>query len=282
MNSVLNSFPNFNADFFWTVAVLAVLGGVVMLLVFLVGRRVIRRFRIRRYDELAFKIHNQWRDIVRGGVPMETWRKDPMQCEIVQSIVIQEIGAATDKDRAGLQDFLRASGLIGLCIEKVKEGHGWSRRRAILALGAMRGPEAIAPLSEVLDDRRRDEVWLVRLRAVIALDEIRHPRTIPILLEAVRDPNRLIRMKAASTLARFEHRRIEILRNIVDSSDRYALHAMISALELGGGFEQTLKELSNPLLHDETVERLVAALREGAAGLWATRPADPVVESVFP
>src|SRR5258705_3758582 len=402
MNSVLNSFPNFNADFFWTVAVLAVLGGVVMLLVFLMGRRVIRRFRIRRYDELAFKIHNQWRDIVRGGVPIETWRKDPMQCEIVQSILIQEIGAATDKDRAGLQEFLRASGLIGLCIEKVKEGHGWSRRRAILALGAMRVPEAIAPLSEVLgvwqletrvaavqalgrtglaeaaepiieafmvgglkvpldpvtnalvrcyldrpaailpflrrsqgesrellarvaselataemademivlaEDPRpevraaaakalslaplplaipalgnlaRDEVWFVRLRAVIALDEIRHPRTIPILLEAVRDPNRLIRMKAASTLARSEQRRIEILRNIVDSSDRYPLHAMISALELGGGFAQTLKELSDPLLHDETAERLLAALREGAAGLWATRPADPVVESVFP
>jgi hypothetical protein len=57
---------------------------------------------------------------------------------------------------------------------------------------------------------------------------------------------------------------------------------MISALELGGGFDQTLKELSDPLLHDETAERLVAALREGAAGLWAVRPADPVVQSVFP
>src|SRR6266850_1659482 len=376
MNSVPNSFPNFNAGFFWTVAVLAVLGGVGMLLAFLVGRRVIHSFRIRRYDGLAFKIHNQWREIVRGGVPMETWRKDPMQCEIVQSIVIEEIGAATDKDRAGLQDFLRASGLIGLCIEKVKERHGWSRRRAILALGAMRVPEAIAPLSEVLGDWQletrvaavqalgrtglaeaaepiieafmvgglkvpldpvtnalarlaselataemademivlaedpraevrasaakalslaplplaipalgdlaRDEVWFVRLRAVIAVGEIRHPRTIPILLETVRDPNRLIRMRAACTLARFEHRRIEILQNIVDSRDRYALHALISALELGGGFEQTLKELSDPLLHDETAERLLAALREGAAGLWATRPADPVVESVFP
>jgi len=401
MNSVPNSFPNFNAGFFWTVAAVAMLG-VGMLLVFLMGRRVIHSFRIRRYDELAFKIHNQWREIVRGDVPIETWRKDPMQCEIVQSIVIEEIGAATDKDRAGLQDFLRASGLIGLCIEKVKEGHGWSRRRAILALGAMRVPEAIAPLSEVLGDwqletrvaavqalgrtglaeaaepiieafmvgalkvpldpvtnalvrcyldrpaailpflRRsqgesrellarvaselataemademivlaedprpevrasaakalslaplplaipalgdlaRDEVWFVRLRAVIAVGEIRHPRTIPILLETVRDPNRLIRMRAACTLARFEHRRIEILQNIVDSRDRYALHALISALELGGGFEQTLKELSDPLLHDETAERLLAALREGAAGLWATRPADPVVESVFP
>ncbi len=402
MNSVLNSFPNFNAEFIWTVTVLAVLVGVGMMLVFLVGRRVIREFRIRRYDALAFKIHNQWREIVRGGVPVETWRKDPMRCEIVQSIVINEIGAATDKDRAGLQELLRASGLIALCIEKAKGGHGWARRRAMLALGAMRVPEAIIPLSEALDDwqldtrmaavqglgrtglaeaaepiierfmvgtlkvpldpitnalvrcyldrpeailpylRRshgesrellarvaselatpemademivlaedpqpevraaaakalavaplplaipalgdlaRDEVWFVRLRAVVALGEIIHPRAIPILLEAVRDPNRLVRMRAASTLARFEHDRMEILQNIVDSRDRYALHAMISALELGGGFEQTLKELSDPVLHNEAAERLLAALREGAAGLWATRPADPVVESVFP
>ena len=402
MNSLQNSFPNFNSTLFLTLAVLAVLCGLVIPLVFLLGRRAIRQFRIRKYDELAFKIHNQWRDIVRGSVPVETWRRDPMQCEIVQSIVVQEIGAATDKDREGLQEFLRTTGLLGLCIENVYHRHGWARRRAMLALGAMRVPEAIAPLSEALDDwqldtrmtavkalgqtalaeaaepileafmvgglkvpldpitnalvhcyvnhpsailpylRRslgesrellarvsselataemademillaedprpevraaaakalavaplplaipaladlaRDEVWFVRLRATIALHEIRHPRTIPILLEAVRDSNRLVRMRAASTLARFEMDRVEILQSIVDSRDRYALHAMISALELGGGFEQTLKELSDPMLHNETAERLLAALREGAAGLWTTRPADPVIESVFP
>ena len=402
MDSVLNSFPNFNASFLWTEAVLATLSGVAMLVAYLVGRRAVRQYRIRRYDELAFELHNQWREIVRGGVPTGTWRTDPTQCEIVQSIVVQEIGAATDKDRVGLQEFLRATGLIDLCIKKVNGGHGWTRRRAMLALGAMRVPEAISPLSDALDDwqldtrmaavrslgrtglaeaaepiietfmvgglkvpldpltnalvrcfidhpaavlpflRRsqgesrellarvaselataemanemivlaedpwpevraaaakalavaplplaipslgqlaRDEVWFVRLRAAIALSEIRHPRTIPILLEAVRDSNRLVRMRAASTLARFEQDRVGILQSIVDSSDRYALHAMISALELGGGFEQTLKELSDPLLHDETAERLLTALREGAAGLWTTRPADPAVESVFP
>jgi HEAT repeat protein len=402
MDSVLRSFPHFNAAFFWMEAILAALGGVVMLIVFLVGRRALRQFRIRRYDARALKIHGQWREIIRGTVSPETWRKDPVQCEIVQSIVIQEIGAATDKDRAGLQEFLRVNGLIDLCIEKVQGGHGWARRRAILALGAMRVREAIAPLSEALDDwqldtrmaavqslgstglaeaaepivetlmvgglkvprdpvtnalvrcyvnhpaailpflRRsqgesrellarvaselaipemademivlaedprpevracaaralavaplplaipalgdlaRDEVWFVRLRATTALNAIRHPRAIPILLEAVRDPNRLVRIRAASALAQFEQDRVEILQNIVDSRDRYALHAMISALELGGGFDHVMKELADPLLHDETAAHLLSALREGAAGLWSTRPADPVVESVFP
>jgi len=83
----------------------------------------------------------------------------------VQSIVIQEIGAATDKDRPGLQKFLRTSGLLDSCIERVHRGRGWKRRRAMLALGAMRMPEAIAPLSEALGDWQLD----TRMIAVQAL-----------------------------------------------------------------------------------------------------------------
>src|SRR3979490_978375 len=99
MNSALHSFPNLNSEFLLTAAILSVLGGVAMLLVFRLGRNAIHQFRIRRYDALAFTFPGEGREIVGGGIPAETWRKNPMQCEIVQSIVIQEIGAATDKDR---------------------------------------------------------------------------------------------------------------------------------------------------------------------------------------
>ena len=109
-----------------------------------------------------------------------------------------------------------------------------------------------------------------------------HPRTIPALLEALRDSNRLVRMRAATALAKFEPETLQILQTIADSRDRYALHAMISALELGGGFEKVMAQLADPMLRDETTARLLGALREAAAGLWSTRPADPVVESVFP
>jgi HEAT repeat protein len=144
---------------------------------------------------------------------------------------------------------------------------------------------ALAPVTlaiPALADLARDEVWFVRLRATTALNEIPHLRTIPILLEAVRDSNRLVRIRAASALSKFQEETVEILRSIVDSRDLYALHAMISALELGGGFEKVMAELSDPLLHDQTAALLLTAIREGAASLWSTRPADPVVESVFP
>jgi HEAT repeat protein len=144
---------------------------------------------------------------------------------------------------------------------------------------------AVAPLPlaiPALTNLARDEVWFVRLRATVALNDVRHPRAIPVLLEAVRDSNRLVRLRAAAALAKFQQDTVEILQSIVDSRDRYALHAMISALELGGGFEKVMTELSDPLLHDRTASHLLDALREGAAGLWSTRPADPVVETVFP
>jgi HEAT repeat protein len=144
---------------------------------------------------------------------------------------------------------------------------------------------SVAPLTlalPALADLARDEVWFVRLRAATALNEIPHPRTIPILFDAVRDSNRLVRIRAASALTKFQQETVEILQSIVDSRDLYALHAMISALELGGGFGKVMAELADPLLHDQTAGHLLDALREGAAGLWSTRPADPVVESVFP
>ncbi len=403
MDPILTSFSQqMNTAFLLTVILVAVAAGIVLLLLFLLARRAWRHFRVRRFDALSIKIHGQWREIVRGEIPAQEWRKDSLQCEIVQSIVIQEISAAPDKDRAGLQEFLRKSGLLDRCIDRVYGGHGWSRRRAMLALGAMRMPEAILPLSEAMDDwqldtrmaavqalgrtglaaaaepiletymvgglkvptdpvanalvrcykdqpeavlpylRRslgesrellarvaselatpgmademillaedprpevracaaralaiaplpvaipalanlaRDDTWFVRLRAVSALNQIPHPRSIPILLEAVRDSNRLVRMRAAAALAKFEHETVEILQSIVDSRDRYALHAMISALELGGGFEKVMAQLADPMLRDEAASLLLHSLREGAAGLWTTRPADPVVESVFP
>jgi HEAT repeat protein len=402
MYCVLIVLPQLDRMFLLTSGVLAALGGVVLLSLFLVAQRGIRHLRSHRYDALAFKLHKHWREIVRGDIPADAWRGSALKREIIQAIVIQEIGAAVDKDRAGLQAFLRSSGLIELCIQKVYAQRGADRRRAMLDLGAMRVPEAVGPLAELLDDwqfdtrlaavqslgrtglvegaapiiemlmvdglkvpagpvdnalvrcflnrpeallpylRRsqgesrellarvaaeiatpamaeemivlaadaqpevrasaaralgiaplqmaipalgdlvRDEVWFVRLRATTATGLLFHPRTIPILLDAVRDSNRMVRIRAAMALAKFEHETVEILHSVVESHDRYALHAMISALELGGGFEKVIAELSDPMLHDEAASRLLSALREGAAGLWSTRPADPVVESVFP
>lgn len=403
MDSILRNFSQLISSLMALTAIIAIVAaGVILLLVILTVHRVWEYFRARRYDARSVKLHGEWRDIVRGDVPIESWRRSSMKCDILQSIILQEISAATDKDRAGLQKFLRASGLLDCCIERVLDERGWRQRRAMLALGAMHVPEAIEALAELLDDRHletrmiavealgkssfmeaaqpiiealmmgrlrippgpianalvrcyleqpeailpylrraqgesreilarvaselptlgmademillagddnaevracaakalsvaplpvaipalgnlvRDEAWFVRLRAVSSLNQIPHPRVIPLLLEALRDSNRLVRTRAAAAITKFEHETQEILQTVADSHDRYALHAMISAIELAGGFEKVIARLVDPVRHEETAALLLNALREGAAGLWATRPADPVVETVFP
>ncbi len=142
---------------------------------------------------------------------------------------------------------------------------------------------AVAPLPlalPALADLARDAVWFVRLRAVASLDTVRHPRAIPILLEALRDPNRLVRLRAATALSEFIQDRTRILENVLDSHDRYALHAMISALELAGDFGKVIEDLVDPARHDAAAKRLLDALREGAAGLWTAGPVDPALEKV--
>lgn len=403
MDSILRSFSQLIHSVMLLAAVIAaVAAGMILLLILLAAHRAWQYFRIRRFDALSIRLHGQWRDIVRGDIPASEWRNDSQQREIVQAIVLQEIGAATDKDRVGLQKFLRDSNLLDRCMKRAREGRGWSRRRAMLALGAMRMPEAIGPLAEALGDRQletrmaavealgktglteaaepiidthlagrlkvptgpianalvrcylnrpesilpqlrrsqgvsreilarvaselathgmademillagdpnpevracaakalsvaplpvaipalanlvRDDAWFVRLRAVSSLNQIPHPRVIPPLVEALRDSNRLVRMKAAAAVAKFEHETLEILQTVAGSHDRYALHAMIAAVELAGGFDKVIAELADSARHSAAAAILLDALREGAAGLWTSRPANPVIESVFP
>ena len=148
------------------------------------------------------------------------------------------------------------------------------RASSARALAVVPLPLALPALAGLV----RDPVWFVRLRAVASLDSLRHPRTILTLLEALCDANRFVRLRAAAALSEFIKERTHILESVVDSHDRYALHAMISALELGGNFGKVLDDLSDPAQHDAAATRLRDALREGAANLWCAEPADPVLE----
>src|ERR1700691_1818880 len=153
MDSFLRSFSQLvSTGLLLVVVLVAVAAGIVFLLVFLTAQRGWQHLRTRRFDALSFKLHAQWREIVRGDMPAKEWQNSSLRCEIVQSILIQEINAATEKDRPRLQEFLRASGLLNRCIAQVRRRKGWSRRRAMLALGAMRVPEEIIPLARSLDD----------------------------------------------------------------------------------------------------------------------------------
>ena len=84
---------------------------------------------------------------------------------------------------------------------------------------------------QVLDELAKDVVWFVRLRAVISLGKLGDLRAVPTLLKALKDANRLVRLRAAEALIGLETEMAPIFRRVVETQDRYGLHAYLTALE---------------------------------------------------
>jgi HEAT repeat protein len=84
---------------------------------------------------------------------------------------------------------------------------------------------------EVLNELAKDAVWFVRLRAVISLGKLGDLRAIPVLLKGLTDSNRLVRLRAAEALVGLEAKMTPIFQRVVETQDRYGLHAYLTALE---------------------------------------------------
>ncbi len=128
-----------------------VLAGVGLLVAFILLRRTYRRRYFRRRDARTFAIRQQWKEIISGAVPPETWRFDRMDREIVETILLNSMEDAALEIPALLR-LLRLSGLLDLRIYEAQVSRGWRRQGALVSLGRMRAPEAIPALTEALDD----------------------------------------------------------------------------------------------------------------------------------
>jgi HEAT repeat protein len=84
---------------------------------------------------------------------------------------------------------------------------------------------------EVLKELAADAVWFVRLRAMISLGKLEDLRAIPMLLQGLTDSNRLVRLRAAEALVSLGSERAAIFQRVVETQDRYGLHAYVAALE---------------------------------------------------
>jgi len=84
---------------------------------------------------------------------------------------------------------------------------------------------------EALNELSEDSVWFVRLRAVISLGSLADTRSIPALLKRLMDSNRLVRLRAAEALVGLDTEMAPIFRRVVETRDRYGLHAYVTALE---------------------------------------------------
>jgi len=132
-------------------AILGSMLGIFLLIGFIILRRWYRSRYFRRRSERTFALRSQWDDIVSGKIPLTTWRLDPLDCEIVESVLLDGIETATPDQLPGLLDCLRKSGLVDLRICEARMERGWKQRTALLALGRTRAVEAIPALAAALE-----------------------------------------------------------------------------------------------------------------------------------
>ena len=162
-------------------AILVAIAAAVLLLGFILLRRIYRKRYFAKHDARAFIIRQKWDALVSGEIPYETWRTKPLDRRIVESIALDGFEAAGHEDSARLLRFLRASGLIEKRIFEARHHRGWRRLRALVALGRTRAPEGIPALSEGLRDRSLE----TRLAALRGLGRMASPEAAEEILNWV-------------------------------------------------------------------------------------------------
>ncbi len=117
---------------------------------------------------------------------------------------------------------------------------------------------------DVLSDLAEDDVWFVRLRAVVSLGQIRQPAAVTPLLQRLCDANRLVRFRAAEALVHFTADRIAIFARVVVLHDRYGLQAYLAATDNASLQKALDAELQvTRALWENTRQVLLAVLRTG-------------------
>jgi HEAT repeat protein len=116
------------------------------------------------------------------------------------------------------------------------------RASAARAIGSSQPSFALPVLSVMIADAE----WFVRLRAVVALAAVNHSGRVRPLLRALCDSNRFVRQRAAWALAQIGSNLENILSQVVDTQDNYALQAFVSELERSGAIENLVEVLEEP------------------------------------
>lgn len=144
------------------------LAGVCLIIAAIAGRRLIRRMYFTRRDTRAYRMRQQWTEILSGTVPPSQWRNRRLDREVVETILLDSIEAATPEQLPPLIEFLRSSGLLDIRLHEARAATGWKQRSALVALGRTRAREAVGPLVDALNS---PDIH-VRTAAVRGLGEI--------------------------------------------------------------------------------------------------------------
>ena len=152
MGSVFNFIERLGPAGFVLEALAATAAAIGLLLVFILVRRAARQRLHHLRDQRTLALRRQWPQILDGTIAPESWRFNPLDRDVVESILLDRLEVAPHAEAAILLGCLRATGLLDMRIYEARTLRGWKRRQALVSLGRMHAPEAIPALAEALDD----------------------------------------------------------------------------------------------------------------------------------
>jgi HEAT repeat protein len=245
-------------------AILGSLAGIALLIGFIVLRRWYRGRYFQKRNERAFILRGMWDDILTGRVPAARWRFKPLDCEVVESILLDTIEIATPEELPRLLACLRVSGLLDMRIFEARARRGTSQRMALVALGRTRAPEAIPALAEGLEaDAAETRIAAVRGLGRTGLLEAAIPMLDLLVSNTLRAPEHAIKNALLNCCRPDPHL---LVRYLSQSSD--------PAREL---LARVLGELATPDLGDELLvlatDRLPEVRASAARALGNAQPA---------
>lgn len=155
---------------------------IALLVAFILVRRIMRRRYLESRDRRTLAIRRQWYAVVGGEYYPEQWRFNPVDRDIVESILTDRLDVCEAKEAEQLTDLLRNTGLLDVRAYEARTSRGWKRRQALVSLGRMRAPEAIPVLAEALEDSDAE----TRIAAVRGLGRTSLPEAAEPMLERMR------------------------------------------------------------------------------------------------
>ena len=134
---------------------------------------------------------------------------------------------------------------------------------------------------DLLNELARDPIWFVRLRAIVSLGKFSDPRAIPSLLRGLTDSNRLVRLRAAEALVELKSEMAPIFDQVVQTRDRYGLHAYLTALENADLRRKLETEIqASAKINDEHKDLLQKVLHAGTLPAEEPAGAEQVADKV--
>ena len=159
-------------------AILASLGGIALLLAFIIARRWLRSRYFARRDALSAFVRSHWHELTTNAQLPERFRVEGLAREVLEAILLDRIAVSSTEQLPALVDCLRRSGVLDVRIRQARTSEGWQQRSALVILGRTRAPEAIPALSEGLDSADSE----TRVAAVRGLGKIAAPEAaLPML-----------------------------------------------------------------------------------------------------